>query len=58
MNKTETTADALGAEERMLLTLSDVVKWMLMNFPQDNLSQTICYELVDRLNVREKELLS
>lgn len=50
--------ESFSAEIRMLLTISDVVKWMLLNYPQDNLSRLKCYELVERLNAREKEILS
>lgn len=55
---TQTTPDGLSAEARMLLTLSDIVRWMLMNYPQDSLPRSKCYELVERLSAREKELLS
>lgn len=58
MEESKTMTDSLSAESRMLLTLSDAIKWMLLNFPQDNLSQSKCYELSGRLNEREKELLS
>lgn len=49
---------SFSAEIRMLLTISDIMTWVLMNYPQDNLSRSKCYELTERLNAIEKELLS